>query len=230
MKSVAMSGSPRANVGKKDANGLRRTGQIPCILYGGTEQIKFTMAERSFKPLVYTPDVHIVELDLDGKKYKAIMKELQLHPVTDKILHVDFLEILPGKAVTIELPVIFDGSAPGVKNGGKLLRKMRKIVTRGPIEKFPDALRIDVSKMEIGDSVRVGDVKIDGLKFLHQPNITIVAVRVTRNVVEEEVAKPVTTAAATPAAGAPAAGAPAAADAKKPAGGDDKKKTAEKKK
>ncbi len=225
MKSVAMSGSLRANVGKKDANGLRRTGQIPCILYGGTEQVKFTMEERSFKPLVYTPDVHIVELDLDGKKHTAIMKELQLHPVTDKILHVDFLEVLPGKAVTIELPVKFEGTAPGVRNGGKLLRKMRKIVARGPIEKFPNELTIDVSKMEIGDAVRVGDVKIDGLKFLHEPNITIVAVRVTRNVVEEETAKPAATAAATPAAGAAA---PAAGDAKKPAG--DAKKPAEKKK
>ena len=227
MKSVAMSGSLRAGVGKKDANGLRRTGQVPCILYGGTEQVKFTINERSFKPLVYTPDVHIVELDLDGKKHKAIMKELQLHPVTDKILHVDFLEVLPGKAVTIELPVKFEGTAPGVRNGGKLLRKMRKIAVKGPVEKFPDAITLDVSKMEIGDAIRIGDVKIDGLTLLDKPNITIVAVRVTRNVVEEEVAKPATTAAATPAAGAPAAGAPAA-DAKKPAG--DAKKPAEKKK
>jgi large subunit ribosomal protein L25 len=222
MKSVAMSGTLRAGVGKKDANGLRRTGQVPCILYGGTEQVKFTINERSFKPLIYTPDVHIVELDLDGKKHNCIMKELQLHPVTDKILHVDFLEVVSGKPVTIELPVKFEGTAPGVRNGGKLLRKMRKIAVRGPVEKLPDALTIDVSKMEIGDSVRVGDVKIDGLTLLDKPNITIVAVRVTRNVVEEEV-KPATTAAATPAAGAPAAGAPAA-DAKKPAGDDKKKK------
>lgn len=208
MKSVAMSGTLRAGVGKKDANGLRRTGQIPCILYGGAAgQVKFTMEERSFKPLVYTPDVHVVELDLDGKKYQAIMKELQLHPVTDKILHVDFLEVGAGKAVTFELPVKFEGTAPGVRNGGKLLRKMRKIAVRGPVEKFPDALTIDVSKLEIGDAVRVGDVKIDGLTLLHEPNITIVAVRVTRNAVEEE-AKPATAAAATPAA------APKAAEAK----------------
>ncbi|HET6993197.1 MAG TPA: 50S ribosomal protein L25/general stress protein Ctc [Bacteroidia bacterium] len=222
MKSVAISGSLRSNVGKKDAKGLRTSGMVPCVLYGGTEQVKFAVEERAFKPLVYTPDVHIVELDLGGKKHNAIMKELQLHPVTDKILHVDFLEVVPGKAVTMELPVRFEGTAPGVRNGGKLLRKMRKIAVRGPVEKMPDALTIDVSKMEIGDTVRVGDVKIDGLTLLDKPNITIVAVRVTRNVVEEEVAKPVTTAAATPAAGAPAAGAPAAAD--------DKKKPAEKKK
>src|ERR1044072_3341768 len=140
------------------------------------------------------------------------MKELQLHPVTDKILHVDFLEVAAGKSVTFELPVKFEGTAPGVRNGGKLLRKMRKIAVRGPVEKFPDALTIDVSKMEIGDVIRVGDVKIDGLTLLHEPNITIVAVRVTRNVVEDE-QKPAATAAAAPAAGAAAP----AADAKKPA-------------
>lgn len=213
MKSVAISGSLRANVGKKDAKGLRTSGMVPCNLYGGSEQVSFAVEERAFKTLVYTPDVHIVELTVDGKKHNAIMKELQLHPVTDKILHVDFLEVVSGKPVTIELPVKFDGTAPGVRNGGKLLRKMRKIAVRGPVEKLPDALTIDVSKMEIGDVVRVGDVNIDGLTLLDKPNITIVAVRVTRNVVEEE--KP-GAAAATPAAGATAAATPAA-DAKKPA-------------
>lgn len=211
MKSVAISGSLRTNVGKKDAKGLRTSGMVPCVLYGGTEQVKFAVEERAFKTLVYTPDVHIVELELGGKKHNAIMKELQLHPVTDKILHVDFLEVVAGKAVTIELPVRFEGTAPGVRNGGKLLRKMRKIAVRGPVEKLPDALTIDVSKMEIGDAVRVGDIKIDGLTLLDKPNITIVAVRVTRNAVEEpSAAKPA--AAATPAAGATAA---PAADAKK---------------
>lgn len=211
MKSVAISGSTRSNVGKKDAKALRVSGMVPCILYGGTEQVSFAVAERAFKTLVYTPDVHIVELTVDGKKHNAIMKELQLHPVTDKILHVDFLEVVAGKEVTIELPVKFDGTAPGVRNGGKLLRKMRKIAVRGPVEKLPDALTIDVSKMEIGDTVRVADVVIPGLTLLDKPNVTIVAVRVTRNVVEE--VKPGATTAA-PAAGATAAAAPAA-DAKK---------------
>ena len=212
MKSVAISGSIRTSVGKKDAKGLRTTGMVPCILYGGTENVKFATEERAFKTLVYTPDVHIVELELGGKKYNAIMKELQLHPVTDKILHVDFLEVVAGKSVTIELPVRFEGTAPGVRNGGKLIRKMRKIAVNGPVEKLPDALTIDVSKMEIGDTVRVADVSIDGLTMLDKPNITIVAVRVTRNVVEE--VKPGATTAAAPVAGAAAA---PAADAKKPA-------------
>lgn len=214
MKSVTMSGSPRANVGKKDANGLRREGKVPCVLYGGPEQVAFAVEEKAFKDLVYTPDVHTVEIDLGGKKHNAVLKELQLHPVTDKILHADFLEIVSGKAVTMQLPVKFEGTAPGVRAGGKLLRKMRKISVRGPIEKMPDSITIDVSRLEIGGAVRVGDMNVEGLTFLDAPNVTIVTVRVTRNVVEEE-AKPAA-GAATPAAGAatPAAAKPAA-DAKK---------------
>jgi large subunit ribosomal protein L25 len=214
MKSVAISGSIRSSVGKKDAKALRVSGLVPCILYGGTEQVSFAVEERAFKPLVYTPDVHVVELDLGGKSYKAVMKELQLHPVTDKILHVDFLEVTTGKAVTMELPVKFDGTAPGVRNGGKLIRKMRKIAVRGPVDQIPDAITLDVSKMEIGDAIRVVDVTVPGLTLLDKPNNTVVTVRVTRNVVEE----------AKPAAGAPAAAAGAAAPAA------DAKKAPEKKK
>ncbi|CAN5408452.1 50S ribosomal protein L25/general stress protein Ctc [soil metagenome] len=211
MKSVAISGSIRSNVGKKDAKALRVSGMVPCILYGGTEQVSFAVEERAFKPLVYTPDVHVVELDLSGKKYKAVMTELQLHPVTDKILHVDFLEVATGKPVTMELPVKFDGTAPGVRNGGKLIRKMRKIAVRGPVEKIPEAITIDVSKMEIGDTIRVVDISVPGMSLLDKPNNTVVTVRVTRNVVEEAS----TTAAPTTAAAAPAADAKKAPEKKK---------------
>jgi large subunit ribosomal protein L25 len=134
------------------------------------------------------------------------MKELQLHPVTDKIMHVDFLEVITGKAVTMALPVKFEGTAPGVRSGGKLIRKMRKITVRGPVEKIPEAITIDVSKLEIGAAIRVSDVEVEGLTLLDIPNNTVVTVRVTRNVVEE--AKP----GAAPAAAAKAA---PAADAKK---------------
>lgn len=220
MKSVAMSGSRRANVGKKGANELRRSGMVPCVLYGGEEQVMFAVDQRAFKHLVYTPDVNTVELDLDGKQHKAILKEIQLHPVTDRIIHADFLEVVSGKPVTVELPVKFTGTPIGVRNGGKLLRKMRKLSVRGPIEKMPQDITLNVEKMEIGDSIRVADMKFEGLSFLNGENMTIVAVRVTRNVVEEE-AKPAATAAA-PAAGATAAAAPAAGAAKPAA--DAKKK------
>jgi large subunit ribosomal protein L25 len=215
MKSVAISGSIRSNVGKKDAKALRNSGMVPCILYGGKEQVSFAVEERAFKPIVYTPDVHVVEIDLNGTKHNAILKELQLHPVTDKILHVDFLEVVTGKDVTVELPVKFNGTAPGVRAGGKLIRKMRKLAVRGPVESIPDIITVDVSTLEIGGAIRVVDVTIPGLTLLDKPNNTIVTVRVTRNVVEE-----------TPAAGATAAATPAAAAA--PAA--DAKKAPEKKK
>ncbi len=205
MKTVAISGSIRTSVGKKDAKALRVSGLVPCILYGGTEQVSFAVPERDFKSLVYTPDVHVVELELGGKNYNAVMKELQLHPVTDKILHVDFLEVITGKAVTMALPVKFEGTAPGVRSGGKLIRKMRKITVRGPVEKIPEAITIDVSKLEIGAAIRVSDVEVEGLTLLDIANNTVVTVRVTRNVVEE----------AKPGAAPAAAKAAPAADAKK---------------
>lgn len=208
MKSVAISGSIRSNVGKKDAKALRVSGLVPCILYGGSEQVSFAVEERAFKPLVYTPDVHVVELDLGGKSYKAVMKDLQLHPVTDKILHVDFLEVVAGKSVTMSLPVKFEGTAPGVRAGGKLLRKMRKISVRGPVDQIPEAILVDVSKLEIGAAIRVVDITVPGLTLLDKPNNTVVTVRVTRNVVDDS-------AAATAAAPAAAGAAAPAADAKK---------------
>jgi len=225
MKSVAMSGSLRANVGKKDAKALRVKGLVPCVLYGGTEQVMFAVDQRAFKHLVYTPEVATVDLDIDGKPHKAILKDIQMHPVTDSIIHADFLELVTGKTVTMNIPVKFEGTAVGVRDGGKLLRKMRKVTLNGPIEKMPQAVTINVADMKIGDTVRVGDMKLDNLSFLDKPNMTIVAVRVTRNVVEEVKPAAAATAAATPAAGATAgAAAPAAAaDAKKPAAGAKKK-------
>jgi large subunit ribosomal protein L25 len=217
MKSVSMSGSPRASVGKKDAKKLRTEGKVPCVLYGGAEQVSFSVDEKQFKSLVYTPDVHTVEIDVNGKKYKAILQDLQTHPVTDKIIHADFVEVVSGKPVIMSLPVRTTGTAPGVKAGGKLLKKLRKVSAKGTIDKMPDAITIEIGNMNIGDAVTVRDLKYDGITFLTPASSTIVTCQVTRNVAEEEPAK---TAAATPAAGAPAAAAtPAAAPAK-----DEKKK------
>jgi large subunit ribosomal protein L25 len=203
MKSVAISGSPRANVGKKDAKALRVKGQVPCVLYGGKEQVRFSVDERVFKNLYYTPEVNTVEIDLGGTKHTGVLKEVQLHPVTDRILHADFLEVVAGKPVTVSLPVKLEGNATGVRAGGKLIRKMRKLSVRGPIEKMPDAITIDVTNLEIGAAIRVEDMNIDGLTFLDSPNGTIVTVRVTRNVVEE--AAPAAAPAAAKAAATPAA-------------------------
>lgn len=198
MKSVSMSGSLRANVGKKDAKQLRNAGQVPCVLYGGEKQVTFSVDERAFTPLVFTPEVHTVDLDLDGQKFQAILQELQTHPVTDKIIHADFVQLIPGKSVTMNLPIKTVGNSAGVKAGGKLIKKLRKVSVRGPIEKMPENISVDIENLGIGQAVLVRDLNYDGLTFLTSGNSTIVTVQVTRNVVEE------------PAAAAKAAAAPAA--------------------
>lgn len=198
MKSVSMSGSLRANVGKKDAKQLRNSGQVPCVLYGGEKQVTFSVDERAFTPLVFTPEVHTVDLDLDGQKFQAILQELQTHPVTDKIIHADFVQLIPGKSVTMNIPIKTVGNSAGVKAGGKLLKKLRKVAVRGPIEKMPEHITIDIENLNIGGAVLVRDLSYDGLTFLTPGNSTIVTVQVTRNVVEE----PSAAAAAKPAAAA----------------------------
>ena len=207
MKSVSISGSPRANVGKKDATALRNEKKVPCVLYGGKEQIHFSAPETEFKSLLYTPDVNTVNIDIAGKKFHAIVQEAQYHALNDSLLHVDFLEIIPGRPVVMNIPVRTTGTSPGVRNGGKLNKKLKTLRIKGPVEKMLDAVVIPVDKMEIGDSVRVGDLKFDGLTLLNAPNVTVVSVQVTR-IVEEEA--PVAAVAA-PVAGAPAAGAAAPA-------------------
>jgi len=223
MKTVSISGSPRANVGKKDAHALRREGKVPCVIYGGKEQVTFFATEKAFTKLLFTPDVHIIDIDLSGKSYKAVIQETQFHPINDRVTHVDFLEIVPGKAVTLKLPVKTSGTAPGVKEGGQLQLKLRYIKAKGLIEKFPDSITLDVSKLNIGDSIHVSDLKFEGITFLEKQNVTIVGCRVTRAVVEETPVVAATTAA--PVAGAtPAAGTTPAPEAKKDEKKDDKKK------
>jgi large subunit ribosomal protein L25 len=212
MKSVSISGSPRANVGKKDATALRNSKQVPCVLYGGKEQVHFSVLEADFKDLIYTPHVNTVNLEIGGNKYHAIMQEAQFHRVKDHLLHVDFLEIVAGKPVTMNIPVKTTGTSPGVRAGGKLNKKLKTLRVKGLVEKMPDTIDLSIEKLEIGDSVRVADINIDGLTFLNASNVTVVSVQVTR-----AVAADVTTPAATTAAPAAAAAAakPAAAPAKK---------------
>ena len=209
MKSVSISGSPRANVGKTDATALRNAKRVPCVLYGGKEQVHFSVLEADFKDLIYTPHVNTVDLDVDGKKFKAILQEAQFHTVKDHLLHVDFLEIIAGKPVTMTIPVKTTGTSPGVRNGGKLNKKLKTLRVKGLVEKMPDTIDIAIDKLEIGDVVRVSDLKFDGLTFLNAGNVTVVNVQVTRAAVEEvKTAAPV--AAATAAAPAAAAAKPAA--------------------
>lgn len=216
MKSVSISGSARTNVGKKDAKALRNSKQVPCVLYGGKEQVHFAVLASDFKNLIYTPQVHTVDLTIAGKKYNAILQETQFHPLTDDLLHVDFLEIIAGKPVTMNIPIKTTGTSPGVRSGGKLVKKLKTLKVNGLVEKMPDTVEIAIDSLEIGQGVRVGDIKLEGLTILNAPNITAISVQVTRAATAaatDETAK-----AATPAktaAPAKTAEAPKAAPAKK---------------
>jgi large subunit ribosomal protein L25 len=199
MKSVSISGSPRENVGKKDAKKHRSEGKVPCVLYGGKEQIHFVAEEKSFKKLVYTPDSFTVKLNLDNKEYHAILQDIQYHPVSDRILHADFLEIFEDKPVIIHIPVKVTGTAIGVLNGGRFIQKLRKLKIKALPVHLPDDVVVDISPLEINDSIKVSDIKKPNVVFLDPPSAVIVGVRVTRVIVEEV---PVVAEGAVPAEGA----------------------------
>jgi len=221
MKTVSLSGSLRANVGKSDANALRAKGQVPCVIYGAGEQIHFSADERAFKDIIFTPETNIVDIAVDGKNYKTILQESQYHKITDKLIHADFLQIVEGKPVTVQLPVKTVGQAEGVKDGGKLYVRLRKLKVKGLINKLPQRIELNIEKLGIGKSIAAGDINIDGVTVLHPKNVSVVSVQITRQVAVEETATPAAGATATPAAGAtttPAAGAtttPAKDDKKK---------------
>ncbi|MBC7694479.1 MAG: 50S ribosomal protein L25/general stress protein Ctc [Burkholderiales bacterium] len=190
MKSVTLSGSLRTNVGKVNAKAVREKGNVPCVIYGGKEQIHFEADIRAFKPVIFTPNAHIVEIDLDGKVYKTVLQEAQYHKINDKLIHADFLEILDGKPVTANIPVIISGQSEGVKKGGKLVLKMRKLKVRGIADKLPDSIEIDITKLNIGDSIAVSDITVEGATLLNAKNVSVVSVQTTRAVAAEPTGAP----------------------------------------
>ena len=185
MKSVQLSGSLRTNVGKVNAKAIRLQGQVPCVIYGGKEQIHFQADERAFKPVIFTPNAHIVEINLDGKVYKTVLQDAQYHKLNDKLTHADFLEIQEGKPVTANIPVVLTGQSEGVKKGGKLVLKLRKLKARGIAAELPDSIEISISKLEIGGSIAIGDLDIKGVTLLNAKNVSVVAVQTTRAVAAE---------------------------------------------
>ncbi len=180
MKKVSVSGSPRENVGKKDAKRLRREGNVPCVLYGGKEQIQFFTSEKSFKDIVFTPDACIVQLDIDGKKMEAVLQDIQYHPVTDRIIHADFLEIFSDKPVKMSIPIKITGNSPGVIAGGKMLIKRRRLNVMALPELLPAEIMIDISKLQIGDSFVVGQLEFDDVSLLDPENAVVVLVKSAR--------------------------------------------------
>ena len=186
MKAVQLSGSPRASVGKVDAKAVREKGFVPCVIYGGKEQIHFQADERAFKPIIFTPNAHIVEVNLDGKVYRTVLQEAQYHKITDRLIHADFLEIVDGKPITMQIPVKTVGTSEGVRAGGKLTVKLRKLKARGLANKLPDTIDINIEKLTIGKSVTVGEINIDGVELLNAKNVSVVSVNTTRAVAQAE--------------------------------------------
>jgi len=186
MKQLSLSGSLRRNVGKKDAADLRRQGKVPAVIYGGPEQVHFFFEENEAKKMVFTPEVYLLQIEVDGKAYKAILQDLQMHPVKDTIQHMDFLEVVEGKPVNINIPVVLEGQAKGVLNGGRLSRLFRRLQIEAMESDLPDAVNIDIAPLRIGEKVRVGDLKYPGVKFLDPESAVVVAVRVARGAIEDE--------------------------------------------
>jgi large subunit ribosomal protein L25 len=198
MKSITISGSERESVGKVATKALRNAGMVPCVLYGGNQPVHFSAEEKAFKNLVYTPNAHTVAIELGTKKFNAIMQDIQVHPVSDKILHLDFYELHDDKEVTMEVPVKVTGVSPGVLLGGVLRLNQRRLKVKALPKHLPDFIEANISGMEMGNKLYVTKLVADDYKILHPDNTVVAQVRISRAAMKaaQEAAK----AAKTPAA------------------------------
>ncbi len=188
MKSIDVQGTARIASGKKGAREIRKTGAVPCNLYGvakdenGLPVAKsFSVTQEGLRKLVYTPEIYTVNLNIDGQECKAIMKELQFHPVTDQLIHVDFYEITEEKPIVMEVPIKLNGLAEGVKAGGKLAANVRKLKVRAPYQNIPERLDIDVTNLGLGKTIKVAELKFDGLELITSPSVVVCQVKMTRS-------------------------------------------------
>jgi large subunit ribosomal protein L25 len=180
MKTASLSGSLRGSVGKKDAGQLRKDNRVPGVLYGSGEQKHFSVSELAISKLVINPDVFRIQFDLDGDNFDCIIQEVQFHPVTDRIVHIDLLQVIPGKPVRVELPLRTTGTAVGVIGGGRLQMLFRRIPVRGLADDLPEQITIDVTTLEIGDNKRVRDLEVPNCTVLLNDSTLLVAVKRTR--------------------------------------------------
>lgn len=186
MKTIAISGSPRENVGKRDAKELRYEGKVPAVLYGGKEQTHFAVVTTELKDAIYTPEANFVSIDINGTKTNAVIKELQFHPVTDQLLHVDFLQLFDDKEILMEIPVKLTGTSPGVKMGGKLVQKLRKLRVKALPKDMPQAVEVSIAKLEVGNLFRVRDLEKGAYLVTNTPEDTIVSVAMSRALKQAE--------------------------------------------
>ena len=198
MKTIEIKGSFRKELGKKYTRQIRKEGNVPCVIYGKEENIHFHAHENSFKNLVYTHEAHLVNLDIDGKSFKAVLHDMQFHPVTDKIQHADFVQIIENKPVIIDVPVTVTGDSAGVKAGGKLIVKRRHLKVKGLAGDLPEYLTVDVTDLGIHHSIKVGDLAFGKIELLDPKITTVVSVATSRIALktEEELAAEAAAAAA----------------------------------
>ena len=187
MKSIDVKGTVRKETGKKSTRDIRRAGAVPCNLYGEAKKdgkpvaLSFSATQEELRKLVYSPDIYSVNLNIDGKEYKAIMKELQFHPVTDKLLHIDFYEITETKPIVMEVPIKLNGLAEGGRAGGKLSANVRTLKVRAPYTAIPEKLDIDVTNLTLGKTVKVADLSFEGLELVTSPSVVVCQVKMTRS-------------------------------------------------
>ncbi len=180
MKTIEIVGYKRDGLGKGDSKRLRENGDVPCVLYGGEENVHFYAPMMLFRDLVYTPNVHFVELNVEGKLYKAILQDLQVHPVSEVLLHIDFLELDETKEIKMEIPVKFSGSAPGILKGGKLVTKLRKLKVRSLPQHMPEFIEVSINGLELGKSVKVSSLKAEDYTILNNEMVTIGTIEIPR--------------------------------------------------
>jgi len=186
MKTVSLSGSLRENVGSKDAKHLRNEARVPGVIYGNGENVHFHVKETELNKLVFTPNVNFIGIELDGKEYKAIFKEIQFHPVTDRITHFDLLAVTEDKLIDIALPVRLTGNSPGVLNGGKLRQNYRKLKVKALAKDLPEFIELDISPLKIGMSIRLGEIEIPNVTLVGDMRDVAVSVKTSRNAVADE--------------------------------------------
>ena len=186
MKEINVTGQKRENLGKKASKALRKEGLVPCNLYGLAEQdgkpvaMSFTVAMAELRKIIYTPHIYVINLVIDGESHTAILKEIQFHPVTDAVLHVDFLEVNDQKPITIGIPVKLTGLAQGVRDGGRMNLSIRKINVTAPYQQIPEHLEIDVTALKIGKSIKVGELSFEGLEIATSKEVIVCSIKMTR--------------------------------------------------
>ncbi len=191
MKTFALDASVRET--NKIANrALRNQGKVPCVLYGGEKQVYFSATENDLNKLINTPEVYLLNIDIDGESFKAILQDIQFHPLTDRIIHIDFLHVFDDKEVTVNIPINFIGTPIGVRNGGNLLVRKRSIKTRAIPANLPDAIDINIEELKIGNFLYIGDIRDERYTFLAGDKSVIVGVKTARGALEDEEEEEVT--------------------------------------